>query len=155
MTSDERRTKRLDLSRRTATFGLVGGVVHLLLVTAVLAWLGRVERLAVYFFTPDATIVFWAYATLLGAFLVGFVPVVVLLRDRLVVPAVFVGATFLYAVYGTWAALQPGPAWVGPLPITGYLLLWFVVLPAALLAGGVERAVRRIGPRMVRDLRGR
>ena len=112
------------------------------LVVIAAAWLRWNPTVLAYLTTSDPIVAFWAYLTLFGALLLGAIPTVIYNGYRLVMPSLVIVALFAAAVYGTWEAVQPGPVWVGPLPLTGYFLLWFVVLAVAFLAGAFEYWLR-------------
>ncbi|KDS90711.1 hypothetical protein FK85_11005 [Halorubrum saccharovorum] len=123
-------------SRRALGIGLFAGLAHLIVGGALSVWFG---------FSWAAN-PFLAYVAL-GGLLLGAVPVVLLVENRLVAPSIVVAVAFVASAYGTWSvyvAPEVIPAPVGPTPFGWYLIGWVVVLGAALVTGGVEYGLRRV-----------
>lgn len=131
------------LTRRAIVVGTIAGGLHLGLAV----WL----RTAVFEFS-------WGRGSLLaillvgwiciGALLTGGVPGLLLARFGLLAPMTLVAAAFSWSAYETWVYVQEleasGAARAASItPFTLYLVVWFAVLTAALLAGGLEFRVRR------------
>ncbi|WP_435093568.1 hypothetical protein [Halorubrum sp. N11] len=123
-------------ARRALGIGLLAGLVHLIVTGALAEWFG---------FTMNVN-PFLGYVAV-GGLLLGAVPVVLLVENRLVVPSIVVVVALAVSAYGTWSvsvAPDVTPTPVDPTPFGWYLIGWVVVLGAALVAGGVEYGFRRL-----------
>jgi energy-coupling factor transporter transmembrane protein EcfT len=125
-------------AKRTVLSGIVGGILHLSLVSALWLWFGFTNRLV------GNELLLLSAA--IGAFTVGAIPSALLYAKRLRVPLIIVIGLFVASVFSNWAtyvAQSPTPTPVGPTAFGWYLLGWLVVLGVALFAGGVEILFRR------------
>ncbi len=130
------------LTPRAIRYGTIIGLGHLGLVVVLrtfvfdLSWGGGS--------LPAMLMVAWM---LVGAVLVGGVPGLLFGRYRLVAPLAVVITALAWSTYATWIYLQELDASGAAMGIaftefTFYLVVWFVVLGAALLAGLLEYRVR-------------
>ena len=134
-------TDRL-LTRRAIVVGTIGGGLHLVLAV----WL----RTAVFEFSWGRGSLFAILLVVwigIGALLTGGVPGLLLGRLGLLAPVALVAAAFTWSAYETWVYVKEleasGVAMAASItPFTLYLVAWFAVLTAALLAGGLEYRVR-------------
>ncbi len=125
-------------TKKTAVFGFFGGVVHLLLVSALWLWFGFTTR-----FVGSGLFLFYIGV---GAFALGAIPSSLLNAKRLTSPLLVVGGLLTISAYSNWTtyvAQSPTPVPVGPTAFGWYLLGWVVVLGVALLVGGLEYGFRR------------
>ncbi|WP_435062532.1 hypothetical protein [Halobaculum sp. EA56] len=83
----------------------------------------------------------------LGMFLLGFVPAVFYVSERVVSPAVVVGVPLLLSALGSWQAGPVRAPSAGPTPFALYILLWVGVVA---LAGVTGRSEYRRGQRASR-----
>jgi len=75
---------------------------------------------------------------ILGMFLLGFVPVLFYVAERVISPGIIVGVSLLFSVFGSWlAAPVRAPAAV-PTPFAPYILFWIGIVVLAGLTGGLE-----------------
>lgn len=80
---------------------------------------------------------------LLGMFVLGFVPALSYIGQRLIAPSVVVGGVLLLSVAGSWlTGTVRAPAGT-PTPFGFYILLWVVVIALAGVAGGAEYRWKR------------
>lgn len=124
-------------SRRTLGPILLGAALHLVVAGALWLWFGFSTRV-----DP-----FLAYAVV-GAASLGAIPALLLVRGGLVAPSLVVAGALVASAYGTWSVYVAPPVTptpVDPTPFGWYLVGWFLVAAAALLAGGVEYGLRRLG----------
>jgi cation transport ATPase len=118
-----------------------GGVLYvsLLLTTWFLVYRGF-DGLAAALFTVQVGP--WLVYAFGGAFVVGAVMAVSIVRYRLAMPSLVVLAAFAVAVYRTWELLQRSVTLLPGTPFDIYLVGWPVVLGLAVGGGLVERRVR-------------
>lgn len=125
-------------AKRTILSGLVGGGIHSILVGALWIRFGFTSRVV-------GNEIFLVY-TAVGVVTVGAIPTALWYAQRLRSPLLVVTGTFALSAYSNWTtsvAQSPTPTPVGPTAFGWYLLGWVIVLGVALLAGGLERLLRR------------
>lgn len=85
-----------------------------------------------------------AYAVymIVGMLLLGIVPGIFILQDRIVSPPILIGGLFLFGAYGTWKVDQSGLTPVDPTPFGWYNFLWPGIVVVAVVAGGIEYWLR-------------
>lgn len=131
------------LTRRAIAIGLAFGVLH----TVLAIWLRTVTFDLSWGLRSVFGLIIVAWMVL-GALLVGGIPGWLLGRFSLVSPLFVVTGAFAWSALQTWEyvqALRASGAAMGVAftTFTFYLLVWFVVLAVAVLAGGLEYRVRR------------
>lgn len=122
-------------SRRAIGVGLSAGLAHLIVAGALAEW----------FDLSIGVGLFLGYVAI-GSLLIGAVPVVLLVENRLVAPSSVVCIALAASTYETWSvyvAPDVVPTPVDPTPFGWYLIGWPVVIGAALAAGGGEYGLRR------------
>lgn len=132
------------ISRRTIAIGLLAGLVHALLAL----WLrGVVRGRSVPVDTPESPSGVLVFSgTVLGLVLLGGIPLVLYLRNRLLSPIVALVVVFAWAFASSWRYFEPARR-TGATPIELYAdslfgVLWVVPLAIVLLVGLVEYGVR-------------
>lgn len=130
---------------RTLLAGTLGGLLHLV----------GVGRLHVYRYGPElfgfstATDSFAGFGPInlhvvLGGFLLGALPAVLLAERRLVTPALTIVAFVAAIVLLLPRGLEPDRRAAGPSDLAFYFLLWFVPAFVACVLGGIEELVRHL-----------
>lgn len=128
------------LASRAARLGAVVGAVHVAIVFWLHSWLGFSTA---YVYTLGNAAFFAWFAV--GAFLVGTAVGALWVRYRLVTPALVVACLLAWSVADTMPyvdELRGGSGALAGTLFTVYELGWVAVLAAALVAGGVEYALR-------------
>ncbi|MFB6080519.1 MAG: hypothetical protein ABEJ81_05940 [Haloferacaceae archaeon] len=115
--------------RRAAAVAAVAGTAH----AGVMTWFAR--RLGVTL-TGGPRLAFSLYGAA-GTWLLGAVPVYLLVRRRLVAPALLLAAFVLLDARGEFVASVDGPHAL-------YFGAWFLYLAVVLVAAGVEAGLRRV-----------
>lgn len=126
------------LSRRALRAGLIGGMFHAVVGVALWHWFQFTDFASLL---GQGRIAFVVYNGI-GLVILGAVPAVLLLRSRLVSPALIVGSAFVWSAYETWQVVQSGLVPVDPTPFGWYLLLWVAILAVVSLVGGLEYRLR-------------
>jgi hypothetical protein len=132
-------------TERTLLAGVIGGLLHLVVVGGLYVYLYGPELFG-YSATTNSFAPFGPTTVyvVVGAFLLGALPAVLLAERRLVTPAL----TVLAFVAGIVLMLPQGlePRWkaAGPSDLAFYFLLWFVPLFVACVLGGIEALVRHL-----------
>ncbi|SEP00027.1 hypothetical protein SAMN04487948_11045 [Halogranum amylolyticum] len=75
---------------------------------------------------------------ILGMFLLGFVPVVFYIGEKVMSPAIIVALSLLLSGFGSWLAGPVSAPSAIPTPFALYILLWVGVVALASLSGGLE-----------------
>jgi len=127
------RTSQQSIVTRTAIVGgMVGGVVHA--GVAVVLWNRWFDNLWELLLTKPLN---GAYIVL-GMFLLGFVPVLFYVGEKVISPAIIVAVFLLLSGLGSWlAGPVPAPSAV-PTPFSLYILFWVGVVALAGVTGGLE-----------------
>lgn len=131
--------------RRLLAAGIVGGLVHFVVIGGLYAYLRGPEL----FGYSTATNSFSMFEVthlyiLLGAFLPGAVPGVLLVERRLVVPTVTIGVIAISTLWMSPLGLERA-SYEGPLgPFGFYFAFWFAPLIVATVMGGIEYAMRQL-----------
>jgi hypothetical protein len=112
--------------------GVVGGIVHA--GVAVVLWNYWFDNLGEMLTVKPLN---GAYIVL-GMFLLGFVPVLFYVGDRVISPVIVVAVLLLLSAAGSWLANPVFAPTAVPTPFALYILLWIGVIALAGLAGGVE-----------------
>ncbi|WP_139173382.1 MULTISPECIES: hypothetical protein [Halobacteriales] len=127
------RTSTQSIVTRTSIIGgLVGGLVHA--GVAVLLWNRWFDNLWELLMTKPLN---GAYI-LLGMFLLGFVPVLFYVGEKVISPAIIVAAFLLLSGFGSWLAGPVRPPSAVPTPFALYILLWVGVVALAGVTGRLE-----------------
>lgn len=132
-------------ARRTLIAGLLGGLLHLVIVGGLAVYLSGPELFG-YSTTTNSFTRFGLINLYVvsGGFLLGALPAVLLAERRLVAPVL----TIVAFVAGIVLILPGGlePAWrvAGPSDLAFYFLLWFVPAFVASVLGGIEALVRHL-----------
>ena len=125
-------TPRTLASPTAVVWGVLGGIAHAGVAT--LLWNYWFDDLGELLTVKPLT---GAYIVL-GMFLLGFVPVLCYVGERVVAPGIVVGVFLLVSVIGSWLAnAVRAPATV-PTPFALYILVWVGVVALAGVAGWVE-----------------
>lgn len=119
-------------SRTSIIGGLVGGIVHT--GVAVFLWNYWFDNLWEMLLIKPLN---GAYI-ILGMFLLGFVPVLFYVGEKVVSPALIIAACLLLSGFGSWWAGSVGAPSAVPTPFALYILFWVGVIALASLTGGLE-----------------
>jgi hypothetical protein len=130
--------------RQPLLAGVVGGLVHAVAVGGLNAYLSGPE---VFGYSPAANS-FGLFEPihafiLVGTFLLGAVPAVLLVERRLVTPSLTIVAIAAVVALSLPGTLEPHPELAGPSNFDFYFLFWVGPLFVACVAGGVEHLARR------------
>jgi hypothetical protein len=132
--------------RRTLIAGCIGGLVHAVVVGGLYVYLHGPELFG-YSTATDSFGLFEPFTlyVVVGAFVLGVLPAVLLVDRRLVTPSlaiiVIVAGILLLSPRG----LQRRPRAAGPPGnFAFYFIWWFAPLFVATLAGGIEYGARRL-----------
>jgi len=130
-------------TERTLLAGLVGGLLHLVLVGGLHVYLYGPELFG-YSATTNSFARFGPITVyvVVGAFLLGALPAVLLAERRLVTPTLTVLAFVVGVLLLDPGGLERAPRAAGPSNLAFYFLLWFVPAFIAALLGGIEDLVR-------------
>lgn len=127
------RTSTQSIVTRTSIIGgLVGGLVHASL--AVFLWNRWFDNLWEMLMTKPlngAYIVF-------GMFLLGFVPVLFYVGEKVISPAIIVAVFLLFSGLGSWLAGAVRAPSAVPTPFALYILFWVGIVALAGVIGGFE-----------------
>lgn len=127
------RTSTQSIVTRTSIIGgLVGGLVHA--GVAVLLWNRWFDNLWELLMTKPLN---GAYI-LLGMFLLGFVPVLFYVGEKVRSPAITVAVFLLLSGLGSWLAGPVRPPSAVPTPFALYILLWVGVVALSGFTGRLE-----------------
>lgn len=74
----------------------------------------------------------------LGMFLLGFVPVLFYMGERIISPAVIVAVCLVLSAFGSWLVNSVRAPAAVPTPFGLYILLWVGVIAFASVTGGLE-----------------
>lgn len=127
-----RTSKHSIVTRNSIIGGLVGGLVHAAL--AIVLWNIWFDNLWEMFMTKPLN---GAYI-ILGMFLLGFVPIVFYVGEKVMSPAIIVAVSLLLSGLGSWLAGPVRAPSAVPTPFALYILLWIGVVALASLSGGLE-----------------
>ncbi|MEF8852941.1 MAG: hypothetical protein V5A28_11055 [Haloarculaceae archaeon] len=117
--------------------GLVGGLVHA--GVAVVLWNHWFDSLWELFSIKPLN---GAYL-ILGMFLLGFVPVLFYVGERVISPAIVVAVFLLLSGFGSWLAGSIRAPSAVPTPFALYILFWVGIVALAGLTGGLEHRQKR------------
>jgi len=127
------RTSMQSIVTRTSIIGgSVGGLAHTAL--AVLLWNSWFDDLWSMIVAKPLN---GAYI-LLGMFLLGFVPALFYVGEKVISPAIIVTVFLLLSGLGSWLAGQARPPSAVPTPFGLYILFWVGVVALAGVIGGFE-----------------
>ena len=127
------RTSTQSIVTRTSIIGgLVGGLVHA--GVAVLLWNRWFDNLWELLMTKPLNGVY----ILLGMFLLGFVPVLFYVGEKVRSPAITVAVFLLLSGLGSWLAGPVRPPSAVPTPFALYILLWVGVVALSGFTGRLE-----------------
>lgn len=132
-------------TQRALIAGVVGGLLHLVLVGGLHVYLHGPELFGYStrtnsFSRVEPTTVY----IVLGAFVLGALPAVLLAERRLVTPALTIVAFVAGIVLLLPQGLEPDWKAAGASNMDFYFHLWFVPLFVAALLGGIEALVRHL-----------
>lgn len=132
-------------TERTLLAGVLGGLLHLSLVGGLYVYLYGPELFgysaATHSFSRVGPTTFYV---VVGAFVLGALPAVLLAERRLVTPALTVLAFVLGVLLLEPGGLRRAPRAAGPSNLGFYFLLWLVPAFVAALFGGIEALVRHL-----------
>ncbi|MFB6197357.1 MAG: hypothetical protein ABEI52_03675, partial [Halobacteriaceae archaeon] len=134
------------LTPRALRIGAIVGLVHLIVAVHLRGHVFDLPWGVRSFFS--LVLLAWM---LLGAFLEGAIPAILFVRERLVFPALIVGACFAWATIETWQYVQmlreTNVAMAAAITtFTFYLVAWFIVVALAVCGGLAERCVKEGWP---------
>jgi hypothetical protein len=120
------------VSRASIIGGMVGGTVHAG-VAAFLwnYWFDDLGELLTVKPLDGAYII-------LGLFLLGFVPVLFYVGERIISPGIVVAVFLLLSVFGSWLGAPVRAPTAVPTPFALYILFWIGIVALAGLTGGLE-----------------
>ena len=132
------RTVQQSIVTRTSIIGgSVGGLVHA--GVAVVLWNRWFDNLWELLLTKPLN---GAYI-ILGMFLLGFVPVLFYVGEKLIAPGIVVGVFLLLSGVGSWLMGPVRAPSAVPTPFALYILFWVGVVALASLTGGLEYRRKR------------
>ncbi|MEF8843366.1 MAG: hypothetical protein V5A62_17370 [Haloarculaceae archaeon] len=120
------------LTRGSIGGGLVGGLVHT--GVAVFLWNYWFDTIWVMLTVKPLNGVY----ILLGMFLLGFVPVVFYVGEKVVSPGIVVAGFLLLSGLGSWLSGPVRAPSAAPTPFALYILLWVGIVALVGLTGGFE-----------------
>lgn len=120
------------VSKRAIAGGLVGGLVHA--GVAVSLWDHLYESVW-EILRGDP---FQGVYTLLGMFLLGFVPMLFLIGKRVISPAIIIGVLLVLSGVSSWVIGPPRAPFGGPTPFAVYIVLWVAIVVFAVVMGRHE-----------------
>jgi hypothetical protein len=133
--------------KRTPIAGVLGGLVHFAIVGGLYAYLRGPELFGYstyansFFGLSDPVRIY----VLLGAILLGAVPVLMWVEHRLVTPTVTIVAIVVSILLFSPAGLERATGHGGPLSMFGfYFMFWFAPLIVATVVGGLEYGARQL-----------
>lgn len=131
--------------RRTLTAGVIGGLVHAVVVGGLYVYLHGPELFG-YSTATNSLGPFEPFTLYVigGAFVLGVVPAVLLVDRRLVTPSLAIIAIVAGILLLSPRGLQRRPRAAGPPDFAFYFIWWFAPLFVASLAGGIEYGARRL-----------
>jgi hypothetical protein len=118
---------------------VLGGLVHLILVGGIYLYKSGTNLLSTIDFGTLADVAFTLNG-ILGAFLIGAIPVYISSKYRLTFPIL---VTILIAV-GIIITTPDDPNAAGPSDFAFYFIFWIVPVVLTLISGGVEVLVRHV-----------
>lgn len=131
--------------KRALIAGVIGGLVHAIAVGGLNAYLSGPEVFGYSAASNSFGLLEPIHGYILvGTFLLGAVPAVLLVERRLVMPSLTTVATVAVVVLSSSGGLEPHPELAGPSNFDFYFLLWVGPLFIAGVAGGLEYGVRRL-----------
>lgn len=125
-------SKRPLVTRTSIIAGMIGGLVHA--GVAVFLWNSWFDNL----WEMLAIKPFNGAYVLLGMFLLGFVPVLCYVGEKVISPAIVVAVFLLLTGFGSWLSGQVRAPTAVPTPFALYILFWVAIVPLAGLIGGWE-----------------
>lgn len=133
---------------RTLAAAIIGGLLHLVGVGGLYVYLYGPELFG-YSTTSNSFSRFGPFTlyVLLGAFVLGALPAVLLAERRLVAPALTVLAILAAVLLSTPGGLEQDWRSAGPSNLAFYFLLWIVPAFAATVLGSIEALVRHLTAR--------
>ena len=127
------RTSKQSIVTSTSIIGgLIGGLVHAGL--AIFLWNNWFDNLWEMLMTKPLN---GAYIVL-GMFLLGFVPVLFYVGEKVISPAIIVAVCLLLSGFGSWLAGPVRSPSAVPTLFGLYILFWVGVVALASLIGGLE-----------------
>jgi len=125
----DRRSKQSIVTRTSLIGGVVGGLIHG--GVAVVLWNAWFENLSEMYMLKPQNAVYYLF----GMFLLGFVPVVFLVGQKVRSPAIVVGALLLLSGLASWLAGPVTAPSANPTAFGLYVLLWPGIVALASLTG--------------------
>lgn len=123
---------RFPVSLASIIGGMVGGIVHA--GFAAFLWNYWFDNLGEMLTVKP----FNGAYIILGMFLLGFVPILLYVDERVISPVIVVAVFLLFSAVGSWLATPVRAPAAVPTPFALYILLWVGVIALAGLAGGLE-----------------
>ena len=120
------------ITRVSIIGGLIGGLAHTAL--AVLLWNNWFDNLWGMLMTKPLN---GAYI-ILGMFLLGFIPVLLYVGEKVISPAIIIAVFLLLSTLGSWLAGSVRPPSAVPTLFGLYILFWVGVVALAGVIGGFE-----------------
>lgn len=138
----------MDASRnkkRALLAALLGGVLHFVIIGGLYSYLHGPELFG-YSTSTDSFGLFELFNLyiIVGAFLLGAVPAVLLAERRLFTPIVTLFLVIAAILFFSPGGLEPNPRDAGISDFAFYFVLWFVPFTIAILLGGLEYLVRQL-----------
>lgn len=132
-------------TERAVVAGTLGGLLHLVGVGGLYVYRYGPELVG-YSTTANSFSRFGPFTlyVLLGAFVLGALPAVLLVERRLVTPALTVLAILSAVLLSTPGGLERAPRAAGPGNLAFYFALWIVPAFVASVLGGIEELVRHL-----------
>lgn len=131
--------------RRTLLAGLLGGLLHFVIVGGFYIFLHGPE---LFGYSPSTNTVevfeIIHIYIIIGAFMLGAVPGVLFAERKLISPAVTIFVVVLGILLLSPGGLEQRPQQVGASNFAFYFTMWIVPLTIALIIGGLEYAVKRL-----------
>ena len=120
------------VTRTSVIGGLVGGLIHMVL--AVLLWNNWFDDLWGMLMTKPLN---GAYLVL-GMFLLGFVPVLFYIGEKIISPGIIIAVFLLVSTLGSWLMGPVRPPSAVPTLFGLYILFWVGVVALVGVIGGFE-----------------
>jgi len=120
------------VSKTSIVGGLIGGLVHAGL--SIFLWNYLYESVWEILRVDP----FQGVYTILGMFLLGFVPVVIYIDKKVISPAIIIGGLLTFSGISSWLIGPPRAPFGGPTPFGVYILLWVGIIVFAVAMGRHE-----------------
>lgn len=131
--------------KRALSAALLGGVLHFVIIGGLYTYLHGPELFG-YSTSTDSFGLFELFNLnmIVGAFLLGAIPAVLLVERRLFTPTVTLFVVVAAILFTSPRGLETNPRDVGISDFAFYFVLWFIPLAIAILVGGLEYLIRHL-----------